>query len=159
MIGLWKFFDEHGKGRGLLAIYILYSLKKKQKSGYEILREIEEKCEGKWTPSKGTLYPLLKKLEEEGVIVVVETGNRSKNIFKLTDKGKNALSELEKHKKEWREKFLQFRHLFSDIIGKEHADIANLLLDINEASFSLSEKKNEVRKILAGCLSDLRRIG
>ena len=136
MIGLWKFFDEHGKGRGLLAIYILYSLKRKQKSGYEILREIEEKCEGKWTPSKGTIYPLLRKLEEEGVITVNEIGSRSKNIFELTDKGKNALLELEKHKREWREKFIQFRHLFSDIIGEEHVDIANMLLDINEVCFS-----------------------
>ena len=36
------------KHRGILSIYILHSLKKKPKSGYELLAEIKEKTEGTW---------------------------------------------------------------------------------------------------------------
>jgi DNA-binding PadR family transcriptional regulator len=159
MIGLWKFIDKEGKGRGLLTIYILYSLKKSQKSGYEILREIDEKCGGTWTPSKGTLYPLLNKLEEEGLIMVYKIGSRSKHVFKITDKGKNTLSEIEKHKKEFRERFFQFKNLFIDIIGKDDADIISIALDINKTSLGVSKKKkNEVTEILMECLSNLKKL-
>ena len=48
MTGLWKFHCKNGKERGFLALYILHSLKNKPKSGYEILKEIEEKTKGKW---------------------------------------------------------------------------------------------------------------
>lgn len=68
MTGLWTFASKDGKERGLLALFILHSLNQQPKSGYELLKEIEAKTEGLWAPSKGTLYPILKQLEEEELI-------------------------------------------------------------------------------------------
>ena len=58
-------FETHNEQqKGFLTIYLLFSLKQKPKSGYELLSEIKEKTEGAWVPSKGTIYPLLIQLEK-----------------------------------------------------------------------------------------------
>lgn len=157
MIGLWKISSEKGKKSGLLTLYVLYTLKKNPKSGYEILSEIKLKCGGKWAPSKGTIYPLLSKLEEENLIKVKKVGVRSKNIFEIAPKGRKLLSYMCKEKKKLRERFSHFRNLFADILGEEKMDIFNLILEIRE--FSLTKaKKSEVKKTLENCLSKLKEI-
>jgi len=159
MIGLWNFPDKKGKQRSILTIYILHTLKKKPKSGYEILMEIREKTGDTWIPSKGTIYPLLKQLRKEGLITVKETGKRSKHILSLTPEGRKLLGNLRKQGREWREKFLQFRKLISEILGEKTVDIANLLIEIGEATLYLSEEmKDEGIKILKRCLTDLQKL-
>ncbi len=159
MIGLWNFPDKKGKQRGILTIYILHTLKRKPKSGYEILMEIKEKTGDTWTPSKGTIYPLLKQLREEGLITVKEMGKRSKHILSLTPEGRKMLSNLRKQGREWREKFLQFRKLISEILGEKNTDIANLLMEIGEVTLYLPEEmKEESIRILNQCLLDLQKL-
>ena len=159
MTGLWKFASKNGKERGLLALFILHSLNQQPKSGYELLKEIEEKTEGIWAPSKGTLYPILKQLEEEELIRVGETGKRSKNIFELTQNGKETLLTIRGHKKESREKLLQFKNLLIDIFGEEKITMKGLLFEIRDVIDDLSpNKKDQAVKILEKCLADLKRI-
>jgi DNA-binding PadR family transcriptional regulator len=62
MTGFFKFAGRGGKERGLIALYVLHTLDKHPGSGYELIKEIEEKTGGKWVPSKGTLYTFLKQL-------------------------------------------------------------------------------------------------
>ena len=69
MTSLLQFASKSGRARSLLALYVLHSLDKSEKSGYDIMREIEKLTSGAWVPSKGTLYPLLHQLETEGLIV------------------------------------------------------------------------------------------
>ena len=158
-MGLWKFHCKNGKGRGILTLYILHSLKNKPKSGYEILKEIEEKTKGKWTPSKGTLYPLLKQLEQEGLIKTSRVDKRSKNIFELTGDGENILKQMRKYKEESRKKFLLFRDLFIDILGKDESEIEKILFEIRDIAHKKSHKnKEKTKKILEKCLSELRRV-
>lgn len=155
MIGLWKI--SKGKGYGFLAIYVLYSIKKNPKTGYEILSEIKQKCGDKWSPSKGTIYPLLKQLEEENLIRIKKVGSRSKNVFEISPKGKKFVSSMRKERQKLREKFSHFKNLFADIMGEENMNIASLLLEIKETSLTKT-KKDEVKKILEYCLSELRRV-
>jgi PadR family transcriptional regulator, regulatory protein AphA len=59
-------------------------------SGYDIKAEFEHKAAGLyWGLSYGSLYPKLKKLEDEGFIVTVESDNdgRKKKLYELTGKG------------------------------------------------------------------------
>ncbi|HEC89809.1 MAG: PadR family transcriptional regulator [Thermoplasmata archaeon] len=159
MTGTWSLTDKKGKQRGILSIYILHTLKEKPKSGYEILMEIKEKTEDTWTPSKGTIYPLLKQLKDEGLIKIKEQGKRGKNIFTITSEGKKILNNLRKQGKDWREKFLQFRKLFSEILGEKTVNIINLITEISEIAFSLpEEKKEETLGILDRCLIDLKKL-
>jgi hypothetical protein len=90
MSGFFKFAGRSGKERGLLALYILHTLDGRPGSGYELIKEIEEKTGGKWVPSKGTLYPVLKQLEEEHLIELTGIGSRAKNIYTLTPKERNS---------------------------------------------------------------------
>lgn len=157
MIGLWNTSGRKKCG-SILTIYILHSLGKKPKSGYELLSEIREKTGGKWAPSKGTLYPILGQLQKQKLIEISKTGKRAKNIFRLTASGKKALSDLGKQRKEWRENFLKFRSLFIDILGEERAEISSLVFEIKDAALKLSEKKKKEAavKTLEKCLSELK---
>lgn len=143
----------------MLAVFILHSLNQQPKSGYELLKEIEEKTEGLWVPSKGTLYPILKQLEEEELIKVGETGKRSKTVFELTKKGEETLLTIKERKKESSEKLLQFKNLLIDIFGEEEITMKGLLLEIRVVIDDLTpDKKHQAVEILEQCLADLKRI-
>ncbi|MDD5447366.1 MAG: PadR family transcriptional regulator [Methanocellales archaeon] len=162
MPGLWRFSSHNGKGRGLLTLFVLHSLSKEPKSGYGLLKEIERKTKGLWMPSKGTLYPILRQLKDEELIQMVEIGKRSKNIFELTTKGKETLIGLREHRKESREKLLQFKNLFSDIFGEdkgEDEEDNGLIFEIRDIIAHLPpDKKNQAVETLEKCLGDLKRI-
>jgi DNA-binding PadR family transcriptional regulator len=154
MIGLWKLSAK--KNSGLIAIYVLYSLKKQPKSGYDILSEIRDKCGHGWSPSKGTLYPLLKKLERENLIRIKKVGMRSKNIYGITPTGNKFLSDFRKEKEMLRERFFQFQKLFSNILGEEKTNILHYVLKIREIALKKNNKKAvEELKICLGKLSKI----
>ena len=54
--------------------------------GYEMIKEIEERTDGSWTPSAGSIYPTLQMLEDEGLISGQEI--EGKRRFTLTDSGR-----------------------------------------------------------------------
>lgn len=72
---------------GMLRIFILNSLKASPKNGAEIINHIEMITLGWWRPSPGSIYPLLEKLVEEGLIVKRQDGR-----YELTEKGKSEIS-------------------------------------------------------------------
>ncbi len=158
MIGLWKFHCDDGKERGIIVLYTLHSLKNKPKSGYEILKEIEEKTKGKWIPSKGTLYPLLKRLEQEDLIKISSVHERSKTVFELTDKGKRTLSRIRKHGEESRKKFILFKDLFIDVFGKE-PEIEDFILKIRDVTYKkFHRNKEKTLAVLKNCISELENV-
>lgn len=146
-------------GRGLIQLYILHSLKKEQKSGYDLIKEISQKTNGTWVPSKGTLYPMLTKMEQEGLIVVSETGKRSKTIFQLTEKGKNTLKKIVTEKKAEKEKMFVYRNLLFEIFGEESdspmSDIMKMHLAIGKIA---PEKQEKVQELIKKCLLEIERL-
>jgi DNA-binding PadR family transcriptional regulator len=54
--------------------------------GYEMIKEIEERSEGAWTPSAGSIYPMLQLLEDEGLIRGEDSDGKRR--FSLTDTGR-----------------------------------------------------------------------
>jgi DNA-binding PadR family transcriptional regulator len=53
--------------------------------GYEMIKEVEERTEGAWTPSAGSIYPTLQMLEDEGLIRGEESDGKRR--FTLTEAG------------------------------------------------------------------------
>jgi DNA-binding PadR family transcriptional regulator len=53
--------------------------------GYEMIKEIEERSEGAWTPSAGSIYPTLQMLEDEGLIRGEDSDGKRR--FALTETG------------------------------------------------------------------------
>ncbi|MCD6296995.1 MAG: helix-turn-helix transcriptional regulator [Deltaproteobacteria bacterium] len=142
-----------------MTVFILNSLNKKPVSGYDLLKSISDKTDGNWTPSKGTVYPILKQLEKEKLIQVLMTCKRSKNIFELTPKGKESLRNIKECKKQSREKIFQFRNLLIDIFGEEKTTAHGLIFNIKNMIEDIpSKKEKQASKILENCLLDLKRI-
>jgi PadR family transcriptional regulator, regulatory protein PadR len=63
--------------------------------GYEITRKVEELSGGKIQLTFGALYPILHKLEDEGVVVTESenVNNRTRIYYQLTPKGNNTVLE------------------------------------------------------------------
>jgi DNA-binding PadR family transcriptional regulator len=54
--------------------------------GYEMIKEVEERTDGAWTPSAGSIYPMLQLLEDEGLIRGEDSDGKRR--FTLTDSGR-----------------------------------------------------------------------
>ncbi len=159
MKGLLSFTSPHGKERGFLALYILHALCREPKSGYDLLKEIEEKTHGAWVPSKGTLYPIITHLEEEGLITVVETGPRSKNIFQTTEQGRGILRQVREHRHHQRDKFLLLRDLHMEVFGEERTNLGDALWQMRDAIEGIPPEKTEAAtRILNDCTAQLRNL-
>ncbi|MFL5576710.1 MAG: PadR family transcriptional regulator [Gemmatimonadaceae bacterium] len=76
---------------GEMKFVILRLLKEKPRHGYEVIRALEEKLGGVYTPSAGTVYPTLQLLEDEGYVRVVETDG--KKVYHVTPEGERYLEE------------------------------------------------------------------
>ena len=85
--------NNNRKSRTLYAILgFLYS---KPRSGYDIKKAIEKSVGFFWSESYGQIYPMLKRLEDEGLAVRLEEdppSNRRRQRYAITDKGKQVLA-------------------------------------------------------------------
>ncbi len=84
--GRFPFFRREGRARrGDVRTAILVLLAEEPRNGYQLMQEIEQRSDGAWRPSPGSMYPALQQLEDEGLVRVETTaGGRT---FHLTDKG------------------------------------------------------------------------
>jgi DNA-binding PadR family transcriptional regulator len=74
---------------GRLRLYLLKLLEDGPKHGYELMRLLQERFQGMYAPSAGSIYPRLAKLEEEGLVSRVAEGNRM--AYTLTGSGRAEL--------------------------------------------------------------------
>ncbi|MBU5486680.1 PadR family transcriptional regulator [Clostridium sp. MSJ-8] len=76
--------------------YILLSLLK-PRHGYGIMKYVEELTEGEFTIGPATLYTTIKKIQNSGYIELAGESEDRKKIYKLTQKGEEAiLSEIKR---------------------------------------------------------------
>ena len=82
-----RMFDQ-----GHLKFVILRLLDEKPRHGYEIIKEIEERFGGMYSPSPGTVYPTLTMLEDLGYARAMPEEN-GKKIYEITEEGRKHLAE------------------------------------------------------------------
>jgi DNA-binding PadR family transcriptional regulator len=78
--------------QGDLKYVILRLLDEKPRHGYDIIKALEERSGGAYSPSPGTVYPTLTMLEEMGYARAAE-GDGGKRIYEITDEGRKYLQE------------------------------------------------------------------
>jgi len=78
-------------GRGDVRITVLILLDEGPANGYQLMQEIEQRTNGAWKPSSGSIYPALQQLEDEGIVRTTEGEGRK--MFALTDEGKTYVRE------------------------------------------------------------------
>lgn len=76
-------------------LLLLSLIDHKERHGYELMREIEERTRGIYTPSPGIVYPTLTLLVEMGMIEETDTGGNRKS-FRITGEGRKLLEERAK---------------------------------------------------------------
>lgn len=77
-------------GHGRLRLYLLKLLDEAPRHGYEIIRLLQDRFLGVYSPSPGTIYPRLARLEEEGLVTHEVVGG--KKVYRLTDKGREEVN-------------------------------------------------------------------
>jgi DNA-binding PadR family transcriptional regulator len=71
---------------GDLRLYLLNLLDEGPRHGYDLIHALTERTGGTYTPSAGTVYPRLAKLEEEGLVTKRVDGR--KTVYEITDAGR-----------------------------------------------------------------------
>lgn len=70
---------------GDLRLYLLSLLDEGPRHGYDIMQALSDRTGGTYTPSAGTIYPRLAKLEEEGLVTKSVDGR--KTVYEITPAG------------------------------------------------------------------------
>ena len=71
---------------GDLRLYLLNLLDEGPRHGYDIMQALSDRTGGTYTPSAGTIYPRLAKLEEEGLVTKSIDGR--KTVYAITEAGR-----------------------------------------------------------------------
>ncbi len=104
--------------RGTLDLVLLRLLEDEERYGYELVTELERRSEGRLEVREGTLYPVLYRLEDQGLITPTwhhrERGVPRK-YYKLSSKGAGRLQELAE---EWR----SFSRLINELLARGKAE-------------------------------------
>ena len=102
--------------RGHLEGMVLSALSRGEAHGFEVLRRLEESGCGALRLKEGTLYPVLYRLEEAGLVRAgwedESSGRRGprRRIYQLTEKGRRDLARR-------REAWVQFVTIVGGILG------------------------------------------
>lgn len=71
---------------GDLRLYLLSLLDESPRHGYDLMQALSDRTGGTYTPSAGTIYPRLAKLEDEGL--VTKTVDGRKTVYAITEAGR-----------------------------------------------------------------------
>jgi DNA-binding PadR family transcriptional regulator len=137
--------------KGLLRLFILCEAEKPV-SGKMITERIADLTAEKWRPSPGAIYPLLRKMEREGLLKseLSEDAGRREITYSITTHGKKHLAEGRgriMHKGDVGTTFLplitKIIHNFDDIEIKELCEQFERFAKLREKLLSLPEKKRK----------------
>jgi DNA-binding PadR family transcriptional regulator len=146
-------------GHGDLRLYLLKLLEEGERHGYEIIRLLEDRFLGMYSPSPGTVYPRLQALEEEGLVERRDADGRK--VYRLTDRGR---AELEARIDDVREVGQRVansaREIAREIRDEVHASVRDLRRDLRDAARDVRREERrlgrEVGQELRGSLRSLQ---
>jgi DNA-binding PadR family transcriptional regulator len=80
----------------MLELAILGLLKERSMHGYQLSKRLTDALGGFWRVSYGSLYPTLRRLEQQGAVerVFAEEVGRRRNVYRITDDGERLFLTL-----------------------------------------------------------------
>jgi len=144
--------------KGDLKYIILDLIQEKPNYGYEIIRALEERSGGLYTPSPGAVYPTLQMLEEMGYLSA--TNQDEKRVYTITDEGHRFLTENRNFAEQIKK---QLRHCWNpENIGdvtETMAEFGNLgRLIGRRIQYLDSEKNRQIREIISRAYREIEEI-
>src|SRR5207302_5661651 len=120
--------------------------------GYDIIKAIEERFHGFYTPSAGSVYPTLQLLEDQGFATSSERDG--KKIYTITDEGRSFLKERSDSVDDVR---ARMAGSFGHKMGPEMREVIDEVRQIGQAmfreggsgSFRDPEKMRRLREVVA----------
>ena len=98
--------------KGSSSLLVLSVLGTGDMYGYQIIKEIEQRSEFVFSFKEGTLYPVLKKLENSGYVTSyqAEANGRTRKYYRLTQSGRK---ELDRETAAWQ----AYSHGINSVLG------------------------------------------
>jgi DNA-binding PadR family transcriptional regulator len=143
----------HRRGRGRarrgdVRLALLRLLAEEPRNGYQLMQAIEERSEGFWRPSPGSVYPTLAQLEDEGLIRSDETEGARR--FEITDAGREHLDSRADEPAPWEPA--------AEGTDNPLTELAPLVIQIGKATFQVASVGNRAQRDQArALLADTRR--
>ena len=118
---------------GQLRLYLLALLNEGPRHGYEVIRALEERFNGLYSPSAGTVYPRLAKLEEEGLVERTDEGRKA--TYRITDAGRREVAARELDLADLQQDLdHSVRELAQQVRQRVHGSSADLRAELKEAA-------------------------
>jgi len=118
---------------GQMRLYLLALLNDGPRHGYEVIQSLEERFNGLYSPSAGTVYPRLAKLEEEGLVERIEDGR--KGTYRITDEGRREVAAREFDLADLQQDLdHSVRELAQEVRRRVHGNAANLREELKAAA-------------------------
>jgi DNA-binding PadR family transcriptional regulator len=140
--------------RGDIRTAALLLLAEEPHNGYQIMQEVQERSEGAWRPSPGSVYPALAQLEDEGLIRSEEIDGRK--AYRLTVDG---LAHVEQRDPE---RPAPWEQMSGDTppkaveLGKIMREVAFAFMQVMRTGSE--EQQEQARKVLVDVRRELYRI-
>ncbi len=144
--------------KGDIKYVILDLLEDHPSHGYEVIRMLQDRFHGLYSPSAGSVYPTLQMLEEMEYVVSQERDG--KKVYSVTDRGREFLSEhsdivhnLQDNMRHWRGEM--GRGEIREIL----ADLRDMARSIGRKSRKLDHEQTErIGTIIENARRDIERI-
>src|SRR5512142_166382 len=133
---------------GSLRLYLLRLLDEEPRHGYEVIRLLRDRFMGVYSPSPGTIYPRLARLEEEGLVTHDEVDGRK--VYRITEAGREELRSRSDELDELEE---ELSASVSDIVREVREDVRQTVRSLRE---ELTWAARESRRMGREMASDVR---
>lgn len=134
-------------GQGDLKYVILKLLEEKPRHGYEIIKELEDRFGGTYSPSPGTVYPTLTMLEDMGYASASQEEG-GKRIYQITEEGRKYLAENRSTVEDIFERIAQFgAGLFGPSMMEVNRAFKDLARTVYASAPRLSADPDKLRRI------------
>ena len=133
---------------GSLRLYLLRLLDEEPRHGYEVIRLLRDRFMGVYSPSPGTIYPRLARLEEEGLVTHDEVDGRK--VYRITDAGREELRSRSDELDELEE---ELSASVSDIVREVREDVRQTVRSLRE---ELTWAARESRRVGRDAATDVR---
>jgi len=147
-------------GKGDLKYLILDTLRDQPRHGYDIIRELEHRSGGLYTPSAGAVYPTLQMLEDMGA--VTQEQQEGRKVYTITDEGRriledrrDVLDEIAGRVRDW------VRREGGSELGQAMRELGELMALLGREggrAFGDAEKLRRVREVIARTREELSSI-
>lgn len=154
-------FGEGGSpffGRGDVKFIILALLREKPKHGYEIMKDIEARFGGFYSPSPGSIYPTLQMLEDQDYVTCYPDGG--KKVYQITEAGHAFLDENRETVEKIDKRLMRSSTpLFHRRLRRELEDLASSVFhDVRHGRCDSPEQFQKVREVLARAREEIEEI-